>query len=304
VDALHLGVGDRAFLAAWRLSAEQSCETKEERNEFHSWRIARYDESIVPLDPTQRFSSRVENYERYRPSYPRGILEILAVECGLTPQSQIADIGSGTGLLSALFLDFGCEVTGVEPNLEMRRAGERALADRPGFRSVDGRAEATTLADDCVDLVTAGQAFHWFDPVAAREEFRRILRPGGCVVLVWNERAPAPGAMDGYEDLVRRYGPERPRMQAHDFDGFFGHSSWRLRKLHNEQNLDFEGLRGRFLSSSYAPLPGAPEYEPVIAELRQLFAAYQKNGRIRLSYDTELYFGRPADEAPPRATLS
>jgi SAM-dependent methyltransferase len=256
------------------------------------------------VDPTRRFSSRVENYTRYRPSYPRGILEILARECLLTPNSQVADIGSGTGLLSALFLDFGCDVTGVEPNREMRIGGEQALTGQSRFRCVDGRAEATTLPDRSVDFVTAGQAFHWFDPLPTRREFQRILRPKGWVVLVWNERAASPGFMAGYEDLVARYGPERPKLQTSELDRFFGAGSWQLRKLGNEQELDFEGLLGRFLSSSYAPLPSTPEYEPLLTDLRKLFAAYQRDERITLRYETELYFAVLGNETPERPTLS
>jgi SAM-dependent methyltransferase len=243
------------------------------------------------LDPTQRFSSRVEDYVRYRPSYPGGIVELLSRECGLTAQSRIADIGSGTGLLARLFLDFGCEVLGVEPNPEMRRAGERLLAGRPRFHSVDGRAEATTLPGGSVDFVTAAQAFHWFEPQQARVEFRRILRPGGWVVLVWNERRRVPGFMADYEDLIARYGPERPHLEAHDMARFFGGAAWRLAKLPNQQQFDLEGLRGRFLSSSYSPLPGAPGYQPSMQDIARLFEEHQEDGRVTLLYETDIYFG-------------
>jgi len=211
-------------------------------------------ERLMDLDPTLRFSSRVEDYIRYRPSYPRGITDLLARECGLTEHSQIADIGSGTGLLAQVFLDFGCEVLGVEPNLEMRLAGERLLWAWPRFHSVNGRAEATTLPDRSVDFVTAAQAFHWFEPEQARTEFRRILKPNGWVVLVWNERLNVPGLMADYESLVVRYGPERPRLEIHEIDRFFGDGVWFLATLSNQQQFDLEGLRGRFRSSSYAPL--------------------------------------------------
>lgn len=140
------------------------------------------------MDPKQRFSSRVENYEKYRPSYPAAVIDTLRGECGLSSRSTIADIGSGTGLFSRLFLDFGCRVFGVEPNPDMRAAGERVLSAYPRFTSLDGSAEATGLAVGSVDFAAAGQAFHWFDPPRARDEFARILRPGGWVVLAWNER--------------------------------------------------------------------------------------------------------------------
>src|SRR5438552_740760 len=122
-------------------------------------------------DSTSRFSRRVANYVRYRPGYPGAVPELLAREVPLTPDSHIADIGSGTGLLSRAFLDAGFSVTGVEPNADMRGAGDYELADRSRFRSVAGTAEATTLPSSSFDLITAGQAFHWFDPVPTRAEW-------------------------------------------------------------------------------------------------------------------------------------
>jgi SAM-dependent methyltransferase len=243
-------------------------------------------------DPTQRFSSRVEDYVRYRPSYPAEVIAFLERECGLTAQARVADIGSGTGLLSELFLRFGCEVDGVEPNAEMRAAGERLLAAWPRFHSVNGRAEATTLPDHRADLVAAGQAFHWFESDAARTEFQRILKPGGWVSLVWNERLSAPGFNAGYEDLVTRYGPEHPHAETSELNHFFGELGWRLARFPNEQNFGREGLRGRFLSSSYAPRPGAANYQPLTRELNRLFDEFQRDGRVTLLYTTEVYLGR------------
>jgi SAM-dependent methyltransferase len=241
-------------------------------------------------DPTKRFSSRVENYVLYRPSYPEELLEVLARDCGLTAASRIADIGSGTGLLSALFLDYGCEVFGVEPNRDMRLAGEKVFEGQTRFHSIDGLAEATTLADGSIDIVTAGQAFHWFEPDAARREFRRILRPGGWVALVWNERARGPGFMAAYEELVRHYSAERPHVKEEELDRFF--ETWRFERLSNSQQLDFEGLRGRFLSSSQSPMPGQPHYEKALADLEVVFDQYQQQDRVTLAYDTEIYLGK------------
>lgn len=177
----------------------------------------------------------------------------------------------------------------------MRRAGERLLADRARFTSVNGRAEATTLRDGSADLVTAGQAFHWFEPNQARAEFRRILRPDGWVVLVWNDRRRVPGFMAGYEDLVARYGPERPRVAEDELTRFFGDASWRMERLPNRQEFDLEGLRGRFLSSSYAPLPGTPGHETLLEDLDSLFAKHQEDGQVTLLYETEVYFGSLQD---------
>jgi len=253
----------------------------------------------MDLRPTERFSSRVEDYMRYRPSYPLAVVEFLARECGLTAQSRIADLGSGTGLLAQLFLDFGCEVFGVEPNTEMRRGGERILSGRPRFRSVAGRAEATTLPAGSVDFVIAGQAFHWFDVAESRAECRRILRPAGWVVLVWNERRAAPGFMDGYEDMVRRYGPEEAHVETPELNDFFGEGAWRVATFPNRQQFDLAGLRGRFLSSSYAPQPGKPGYEASMEDLGLLFDEYQSGGQVTLRYVTEVYLGKPRGDVTP-----
>ena len=246
----------------------------------------------MDLDPIVRFSARVEDYIHYRPSYPAGLLTVLESECGLTPHSRIADIGSGTGLLSELFLGFGCEIFGIEPNPDMRSAGERLLAGWPRFHSIDGRAEATTLPASSVDLITAAQSFHWFEVDGARSEFRRILKPEGWAVLVWNERLPGPCFMAGYEDLVRRFGPERPRVDEDRLSRFFGHGDWKLTLLSNQQRFDLEGLRGRFLSSSYAPVRGTRDSAALIEEIDRLFRQYQSNGLVTLLYETRVYTGK------------
>lgn len=244
----------------------------------------------METDPTRRFSCRADAYARYRPSYPPEVAGLLRKECGLRAESRIADIGCGTGLLAELFLQMGCEVFGVEPNAEMRQAGARLLARYERFHSVEGRAEATTLPDASVEFVTAGQAFHWFDPAAARIEFSRILRPGGHVVLVWNERAEGGGFQAAYDGLVRRYAPEVNRIQHDAIDCVFGGPVWRLVEFENRQVLDLEGLQGRLASSSYAPLPGTPGHREMLDALAELFAAYQSEGRVTLLYDTKVYF--------------
>lgn len=246
----------------------------------------------MALDSTQRFSSRVEAYARYRPSYPRETLNLLERECGLTPGSKLADIGSGTGLLARLFLDFGCDVTGVEPNPEMRATGERMLLGQPRFQTVNGRAEATTLPDSSVDFVTAGQAFHWFEPTAARTEFQRILKPAGWVILIWNERSITPGFMTEYEELQNRFAREKPHPTGSELTAFYGHANWRLARIPNRQQLDEEGLRGRIESSSWSPLPGAESYEPMMREITRLFRKYQEGGQVTIEYETEIYYGR------------
>src|SRR5690349_12791287 len=137
-------------------------------------------------DATLRFSSRVDNYVLFRPGYPFEVLELLKQECGLTSDSVIADIAFGTGIFTRMLLENGNRVYGVEPNADMRRAGERFLKNYSNFTSIAGTAEATSLPDHRVNIITAAQAAHWFDPEKARREFIRILKPKGWLVLIWN----------------------------------------------------------------------------------------------------------------------
>jgi len=253
----------------------------------------------MSADPTSRFSSRVENYIRYRPGYPRSVVELLAGECGLTPASVVADVGSGTGILSELFLRNGNRVYGVEPNREMREAGERLLSTYDNFVSVEGRAEATTVAAGSVDFVTSGQALHWFERDAARREFARILRPGGWVVAVWNDwNADASPFLKDYERLLIDFSTdyqEVSRKSGNDDDlvyPYFGPGEVRLKTFGNQQVFDFENLKGRLMSSSYAPEPGHPNFQPMMERLASIFERHKENGRVVFGYDTKVYYGQ------------
>lgn len=248
-------------------------------------------------DAKLRFSYRVADYIRYRPGYPLALLDVLAKECGFGPERVIADIGSGTGLLSKLFLDHGNRVYGVEPNVEMRAGGEEFLRSYPNFTSVNGSAEASTLDGSSVDFVTAGQAFHWFDPPSSRREFLRILKPGGFVVVAWNDRRISESRFGReYEDLLVRYGTDYTRVkeaypEATAMQSFFGNDKIQSRELPNFQEFDFDGLAGRLRSSSYAPHQGHANYAPMMSVLQKLFDANQVNGRVRMTYTTQIYFG-------------
>ncbi len=249
-------------------------------------------------DSKLRFSSRVENYVRYRPGYPKAVLDLLRHECGLTLAAKIADVGSGTGILSALFLKNGNTVHGIEPNPEMRAAGERLLCEYSGFRSIAGTAEATTLEDSSVDFLTAGQAFHWFDPERARKEFARILKPHGWIRLVWNRRKTTGHPfLEGYENLLRKFGTDyaevaHAEVGAPQIRSFFAPGTFTRKNFPNQQRFDWEGLKGRLLSSSYIPEPGQSNYEPMIEELGRIFQAHSVDGTVLLEYDTEVYYGR------------
>ena len=246
---------------------------------------------------TSRFSDRVENYIRYRPAYPADVLGAIRAECGLKPSHVVADVASGTGIWSRMLLENGNVVFGVEPNVDMRQAGERLLADFPQFRSVDGKAEATTLPDHSVDFVTAAQAAHWFDRARARREFARILRPAGWLVLLWNERlVDTTPFLRAYEDLLLTYGTDyeevRHERTTDALNEFFDPRPYGERTFPMRQEFDYEGLEGRLLSSSYAPGPGHPKHEPMLAALRDIFSAHAADGRVAFDYTTRVYFGR------------
>lgn len=249
-------------------------------------------------DPTLRFSNRVEAYVRHRPDYPAALVPWLREQVGLAVGWEVADIGAGTGISSKLLLDAGCVVTAVEPNAPMRTAAERALAGYARFRAVDGRGEATGLAEGSVDLVTAAQAFHWFDADAVRKEWRRILRPDGYVAVFWNtRRLGGTPFLAGYERLVNECGTDyaavtERQADAREMRAWFGAGFVAETRIDHGQSLDFAGLRGRLLSSSYAPPPGAVRHEPMIAALRELFDATAKEGRVELAYDTQVFVGR------------
>jgi len=248
------------------------------------------------LDPTKRFSNRVENYLKYRPGYPAMIIPLLETECGLTSESLIADIGSGTGFMTELFLKNGNTVYGVEPNAEMRSAGERLLAKYPKFVSVNATAEATTLEKKSIDLIVAGQAFHWFDDAKAKLEFIRVVKPEGWVVLVWNGFLVETSALvRGYQELLMEYGTDYQEVNREiedcDIAAFFSPREYRQAHFPFKQVFDFEGLKGRLLSASYAPEPNDPRFDQMIDDLRQVFMANEEDGRVDFDYETLVYYG-------------
>jgi SAM-dependent methyltransferase len=246
--------------------------------------------------PTARFSDRVENYVRYRPGYPAEVVDLLQTGCGLRPEHVIADIASGTGFFTRLLLENGNSVFAVEPNAEMREMGAHVLEGYGRLVSVAGTAEETTLNSNSVDFVTAAQAAHWFDLSRTREEFARILRPGGWCVLIWNERlTESTPFLHEYEKLLLTFGTdykevrhERTTAIIHEF---FAPAASEERDFSLVQRFDYEGAAGRLLSSSYAPMEGHPSYEPMMLELERIFQAHAKNGAVEFEYKTRVYYG-------------
>ncbi|GBG08700.1 SAM-dependent methyltransferase [Paenibacillus agaridevorans] len=250
------------------------------------------------LNSKERFTERVDSYVKYRPSYPAAALDFLYSKVGFSKESIIADVGAGTGIFSGLLLDRGSRVVAIEPNEAMRGAAEKRHADNSRYTSVAASAEVTELEDESVDYIVCAQSFHWFDRAAAREEFRRILKPDGQVALIWNSRrTKGTPFLDQFEQLLLDYGTDYEKV-AHKYitpatiASFFRDGGPALDVFASEQRLDAEGVKGRLLSSSYCPLPGHPNYEPMMEKLASIFEANQEKGFVTIVYDTELYWGR------------
>ena len=252
----------------------------------------------APLrDSKARFSDRVDDYLKYRPRYQRQVVDALVASCGLSPQHVIADVGCGTGFTAEPLLLNGNRVIGIEPNREMREAGAEFLSNFPNFEMREGSAEFTGLPDGSVDFVLAGQAFHWFPPETTRAEFARILKPDGWVVLIWQDRSlDASPFLRDYETFLHRFAIDYKEV-AHRQVGnpdtlarFFSPQEVKSVQLETEQRLDFDGLRGRLLSSSYIPRAG-PQADAMLAELPGLFANYAQDGHVLMLYETKIFYG-------------
>lgn len=250
------------------------------------------------MNTLNRFSNRVDNYIKYRPDYPQEVITFLKQEGILTRESVIADIGSGTGISAELFLKEGNVVYGVEPNKEMRQAAQKLLAGYKKFCSIDGTAEITMLPTEDIDIIIAGQAFHWFDKEKCKSEFRRILKSNGIIVLMWNDRrTDNTPFLRAYEDFIQLFATDykevnHKNMDEKIFNDFFGEANYALESFDNFQHFDFEGLKGRVLSSSYMPDENHTDFNFMMSVLKKIFNRFQENGKVTLEYDTKIYYGK------------
>jgi ubiquinone/menaquinone biosynthesis C-methylase UbiE len=253
---------------------------------------------FIYMDTLNRFSNRVDNYIKYRPDYPHEIIAFLKQHGLLTIESVIADIGSGTGISAELFLKEGNTVYGVEPNKEMREAAERLLTQYKNFKSINATAEQTTLQNNSIDLIIAGQAFHWFDKQKSKAEFQRILKPNGTVILMWNDRrTDSTLFLKAYEGFIKMFATDYKEVNHKNidekiFNDFFGEKKYKLKSFINYQHFDLEGLKGRILSSSYMPAEGHKNFNAMMNELEKIFDCFQQNGKVTIEYDTKIYYGK------------
>ena len=247
-------------------------------------------------DSTQRFSKRVEDYVRYRPGYPADLVPRLLEETGLGAGAVVADVGSGTGIFTHFLLQQDLRVYAIEPNAPMREAAQALLDDNRKFSSIAAPAEATGLASNSLDLLTAAQAFHWFNNDAAKAEFRRILKPAGQLALVWNRRKLSQPFQKAYDAILREFAPEYGKVNHMNLDdseiaGFFAPDEMRVLQFDYSQRFDFSSLLGRLKSSSYCPAEDSAHYIPLVTELLALFDQHAIEGSIEFEYNTQLYFG-------------
>lgn len=249
------------------------------------------------MNNKERFTNRVDTYVKYRPRYPEEAIDYLYSTVGLTASSLIADVGAGTGIFSEQLLARGSHVIAVEPNKAMREAAIQAIGDNPMYEFSAGSAEATGLQDHSIEFITCAQAFHWFDRPAAQAEFQRILKPDGKVVLIWNSRLTSGSPfLEQYDQLLRMLGSDYEKINHKNIDktillSFFKEGQLQEARFTNRQAFDYEGLLGRLLSSSYTPTAENPLYEPMIAELRQIFERNEQNGTVFFDYETEVFWG-------------
>jgi SAM-dependent methyltransferase len=245
--------------------------------------------------PTERFSDRVDNYVKHRPGYPESLVRLL--QENIPSPAVAADIGSGTGIFSRQLLKVGYEVFGIEPNDPMRSAAEESIGENGLFHSISGTAEATTLDDRSVDLITAAQAFHWFKPLPTKAEFRRILKPGGILAIIWNERLDDLSELNRrYEVILQNLAPEYPKVVHRNISPdaireFFAPALVTLTKFDNSQQLDQDGLIGRFESSSYVPNRGEPGHAEIVSAVKGLFGDCQVDGHVTITYETQVFWG-------------
>jgi len=240
------------------------------------------------LAPTTRFADRATDYARFRPSYPKEAIDY-ALE-GLSVEADLAgaDIGAGTGIASRLFAERGVRVIAVEPNEAMRATAEA----HPLVSFRDGTAEATGLDTASMDLVWCAQAFHWFKPVEALAEFRRILKPAGRMVFLANVRSKDDAATIAYNKIIRA-AADRELSEGLDTaiedalslaQGPVAEASFPF-----AQALSREGLVGRARSASYVPQSGL-RYEEMLRALDDLWNRHRDGeGLVSLRYRTRVW---------------
>lgn len=246
----------------------------------------------------ERFTNTVANYVKYRPSYPQETICVLQQYCGLTSNSIVADLGAGTGIFTELLASQAKTIYAVEPNEKMRLAAEETLKNYDNIIFGAGTAEATQLTSQSVDLITMAQAFHWVNPTAAKEEFKRILKPNAWVALIWNVRQNSSSFMQAYEDLLEEFGIDYHQVAVEhnvaykELEKFFAPNPVQQIVFENQQAADWSGFKGRLLSTSYVPKEQDDNFGAMLLRAEEIFQQEQKNGQVTFIYATKIYLGQ------------
>ncbi|MEL7068836.1 MAG: class I SAM-dependent methyltransferase [Cyanobacteria bacterium J06581_3] len=246
----------------------------------------------------QIFASKVADYVASRPDYPAALFERLQTACNLQPGSVVADIGAGTGLLTHGLLKNGYQVVAVEPNQAMRRASDYALSKFSGYRSVEGAAESIPLEAGSVDLVTAAQAFHWFETARSRVECLKVLRPNAKVALIWNDRDLDDPLQEVINKIFGEYGGAKlAALAAHekqrDVTQFFGDTTPQQFSFPHEHRLTESGLLSLAFSRSYMPDRETSSGQDAMMRIRQVFRQFVIADMVTVRYSTTAFIGRP-----------
>lgn len=247
------------------------------------------------MDNTTKFTGRASAYAQARPSYATEFFEYLTNTMGISKDSVFADIGSGTGKFSKQILEIGCKVFCVEPNADMRKEAEHQLSGYKGFISVNGTDEGTTINAETIDYITVAQAFHWFNPIAFRQECLRILKKVGKVILIWNTKRKSEMVIE-HDKLCSRFCPEFKGFSGgldsmnDTINTFFNHK-YELIRFNNDIYYNKEKFIQRALSASYALQQTDNNYVEFISSLESLFDKYSFNGTLVEPNDTVAYIG-------------
>lgn len=245
------------------------------------------------MDAKQRFSDRVAFYHRFRPFYPKELLSILQKHGGLSEDFVVADIGSGTGISSKLFLDFGAKVIGVEPNEEMRNAAQHFFGNDKNFIPSSGNASNTLLAENEVDAIVCGQSFHWFFNDESLQEWRRIAKNGAPIFILWYDRDLTHPFQKAYQELIDEFSTDydeitHTNIKDEMMTDLLGEDLKKF-EITFQQTFDLEGLIGRTLSCSFMPHPHHSKYVEMLSALKSLFSRFEENGIIIFAYSLRIY---------------
>ncbi len=249
------------------------------------------------MNAVDRFSERAIPYAQCRWDYAEEAIQALVTACGLSAESIIADIGSGTGMVARHFVDRVRTVFAVEPNADMRNGATPALQAHQSYRSVNGLADATTLPDQSVVMITVGRALHWFPPESTRVEFCRILEPRGwlAILSVPCTDAALLDSMDGVrlEENGWDFAADKERMNLVPLSFYFGHDGFRKLSVAGSVREPWEAFLGRWCSVSAAPGPDHPLRPKFERALRDVFERHAADDVLHISNATEVAFGRP-----------